>query len=471
MSKRPDYIAAIDIGTTKIVAIIGRKTASGKLEVLGMGKSPSKGVKRGVVLNIEETASAIQDAVDVAEEKSGLKFKDVFVGIAGQHIRSVRNRGYRNIVGIEPEITQQDVDALHQDMFNIPIGAGEEIIHVIAQNYKVDNETGVRKPIGMSGKRLEANFHIVIGQIASMKNVKKCVERVGMNVKRLILEPLASSDAVLTSDEKEAGVALIDIGGGTTDIAVYHDGIICHTAVIPFGGNVVTKDIKEGCSILHRYAESLKIQYGSALGDIAQDDKVVTIPGISGRDKKEISFKSLANIIQARMEEIIDAILYEIENSGYSDKLGAGIALTGGGALLKYLPQLVKFKTGFDVRIGFPNEHFSGSVSPEMNRPMFATSIGLILKGYEISEWEIQDTPLDEVMPTPIIEPKVEEPKKVLPTEEPVVEEKEEPKQPVAKEEPKEEVNENREKPQRESFISALKNTIIDIFDEKDMKM
>ncbi len=452
MSKGQEYIAAIDIGTTKIVAIIGRKNSSGKLEVLGMGKAPSKGVKRGVVLNIEETASAIQDAVNEAEEKSGLKFRDVYVGIAGQHIRSVRNRGYRNIVGVDPEIRQEDVDELHQDMYNIPIGAGEEIIHVIAQNYKVDNEMGVKNPVGMSGKRLEANFHIVIGQIASMKNVKKCVERVGMNVKRLVLEPLASSDAVLTDDEKEAGVALIDIGGGTTDVAVFHDGIICHTAVIPFGGNVVTKDIKEGCSILHRYAESLKIQYGSALGDIAQEDKVVTIPGISGRDKKEISFKSLANIIQARMEEIIDAIMYEIENSGYADKLGAGIALTGGGALLKYLPQLVKFKTGFDVRVGFPNEHFAGSVNPEVNRPMYSTSVGLILKGCEIS----------------LTEPKEEEPPVIEET--PKIEEVKE-TEPIVFEEEKKKEELQPERTVKESFISTLKNTIIDIFDEKDTKM
>lgn len=460
MSKGPEYIAAIDIGTTKIVAIVGRKNPSGKLEVLGMGKAPSKGVKRGVVLNIEETASAIQDAVNEAEEKSGLKFRDVYVGIAGQHIRSVRNRGYTNIVGVDPEIRQRDVNALHKDMQNIPIGAGEEIIHVIAQNYKVDSETGVKNPVGMSGKRLEANFHIVIGQMASMKNVKKCVERVGLNVKRLVLEPLASSDAVLTDDEKEAGVVLIDIGGGTTDVAVYHDGIICHTAVIPFGGNVVTKDIKEGCSILHRYAESLKIQYGSALGDVAQEDKVVTIPGISGRDKKEISFKSLANIIQARMEEIIDAIMYEVENSGYADKLGAGIALTGGGALLKFLPQLVKFKTGFDVRVGFPNEHFSGTVNPEVNRPMFSTSIGLILKGYNIAEEEEYEEP------KPIVEEKLvqeivqKEPEQIEPEQ----------KEPITftEEKPSEKVNKERNK---ESFISTLKNTIIDIFDEKDTKM
>jgi cell division protein FtsA len=275
-------------------------------------------------------------------------------------------------------------------MYKIPIGVGEEIIHILPQNFIVDNETGVKNPVGMSGTRLEANFHIVIGQVASAKNIGKCINRVGLEINELILEPLASAEAVLTDDEKEAGVIMADIGGGTTDVAVYYDNIIRHTAVIPFGGNVVTKDIKEGCAILHRQAESLKIQFGSALGDIAPDDKVVTIPGISGREPKEISFKSLAYIIQSRMEEVIDAVTFEVENSGYYDKLAAGIVLTGGGALLRHLPQLVKFKTGLDVRIGYPNEHLVGDVSDEINQPMFSTSIGLILKGYEYMEHKIR---------------------------------------------------------------------------------
>ena len=271
-------------------------------------------------------------------------------------------------------------------MHKIPIEIGEEIIHVIPQNFIVDNETGVKNPIGMCGRRLEANFHIVIGQVASAKNIEKCIRKSGLNVKDLILEPLASSDAVLTSDEKEAGVVLVDIGGGTTDVAVYYDNIIRHTAVIPFGGNVVTKDIKEGCSILHRFAEQLKLQYGSALGDIAPEDKVVSVPGISGREPKEISFKSLAYIIQSRMEEIIDAVNFEIQSSGYADKLSAGVVLTGGGAMLKHLPQLVKFKTAMDVRIGLPNENLSGSSREEINQPMFATSVGLIMRGFDYLE-------------------------------------------------------------------------------------
>ncbi len=383
MAKKEHLLAAVDIGTTKIVAIVGKQTENRKLEILGMNKTASKGVKRGVVLNIEETVNAINTAVTEVKKQTGINFKDVFVGIAGQHIKSVRNRGYFNRDSYDDEITKKDIQRLIDDMYKIPIDAGEEIIHVLPQNFIVDSETGVKNPVGMSGKRLEGNFHIVIGQIASAKNISKCINRVGLNVEELILEPLASSEAVLTEDEKEAGVALVDIGGGTTDIAVYYDDIIRHTAVIPFGGNVITKDIKEGCSILSRQAESLKITFGSALGDLAQEDKIVTIPGISGRDPKEISFKSLAYIIQSRMEEIIDAAMFEIENSGVLDKLSAGIVFTGGGALLRHLPQLVKFKTGLDVRVGYPVEQLATESIEEVNQPMYSTSVGLLLKGYE----------------------------------------------------------------------------------------
>jgi cell division protein FtsA len=383
MNANEQFVAAIDIGTTKIVSIVGQKKENGKLEILGLSRAPSKGVKRGVVLNIEETVNAIQSTVEDVQLRSGIMFSNVYVGIAGQHIKSMRNRGYINRDSRDEEITKEDIIKLIEDMYKIPIDVGEEIIHVLPQNFIVDNETGVKNPVGMSGCRLEANFHIVIGQVASAKNIEKCVNRVGLEINELILEPLASSEAVLTEDEKEAGVALVDIGGGTTDVAVYYDSIVRHTAVIPFGGNVVTKDIKEGCAILNRQAESLKIQFGSALGDIASEDKVVTIPGISGREPKEISFKSLAYIIQSRMEEIIDAVAFEIENSGYYEKLSGGIVLTGGGALLRHLPQLVKFKTGMDVRIGFPNEHLTGEVTDEINHPMYSTSIGLVLKGYE----------------------------------------------------------------------------------------
>jgi cell division protein FtsA len=386
MSKKEQYVAAIDIGTTKIVAIVGKKNENGKIEILGLSKTPSKGVKRGVVLNIEETVNAIQTTVEDVQKRSGILFTEVFVGIAGQHIKSMKSRGYIMRDAYDDEIQKDEVFKLIEDMHKIHIDIGEEIIHVIPQNFIVDNETGVKSPIGMCGRRLEANFHIVIGQVAAAKNIEKCIRKANLTVKDMILEPLASSDAVLTEDEKEAGVVLVDIGGGTTDVAVYYDNIIRHTAVIPFGGNVVTKDIKEGCAILQRHAEQLKIQYGSALGDMAAEDKVVSIPGISGREPKEISFKSLAYIIQSRMEEIIDAVNFEIQNSGYADKLAAGVVITGGGAMLKHLTQLMKFKTAMDVRIGLPNEHLAGSAKNEICQPMYATSVGLIMRGFEYLE-------------------------------------------------------------------------------------
>ena len=441
MTNKNQLVAAIDIGTTKIVALVGQINENNRLEILGMSKTVSRGVKRGVVLNIEETVGAIETTVREAQAQSGIVFRDVFVGIAGQHIKSVRNRGYINRDSYEDEITREDVKKLIEDMYRIPVENGEEIIHVLPQSFTVDSETGVKNPVGMSGKRLEANFHIVIGQISSAKNIEKCINRAEMKVKQLILEPLASSEAVLTDDEKEAGVAMVDIGGGTTDIAVYYDDIIRHTAVIPFGGNVITRDIKEGCSILQRQAESLKIQFGSALGDLALEDKIVTIPGISGREPKEISFKSLAFIIQSRMEEILDAVLFEIENSGYLDKLSAGIVITGGGAMLKNLPQLVKFKTGLDVRIGFPNERLAAEKTEEVNQPMYATSIGLLLKGAEFLREH------NDVIPC---EPALEEVK----TEKPKVKKK----------------DENR-KIAKNSLITHWKQQISNIFEENDTSM
>ncbi len=438
MAKMNEYVAAIDLGTTKIVTLIGKKNPNGKFQIVSQSKTPSTGIKRGVVLNIEETVASIQRTVDEAQAQSGIILSDVFVGIAGQHIRSIKNRGYINRDNIESEITAEDVQKLINDMYKIPIEVGEEILHVLPQDFIVDNEPGVR-PIGMMGRRLEANFHIVIGQTASAKNIEKCVNRVGLKVNDLILEPLASSEAVLTEDEKEAGVVLVDIGGGTTDVAMFYDGIVRHTAVIPFGGNVITNDIKEGCSILFRQAESLKVQFGSALGDMAPEDKIVTIPGISGRDPKEISFKSLAYIIQSRMEEIIDAVNYEIENSGYAEKLSAGIVLTGGGALLRHLSQLVKFKTGYDVRIGFPNEHLSADSSEDINQPMYATAIGLILKGYD------QVSHIEKEVEEIIVKKEVEvtpEQKEVIPTN-----------------------------VKKSSIMDGLKKTLANMFEEKDMEM
>jgi len=373
-------ISAIDIGTTKIVAVIGSVSDKGKVKILGMGKTVSKGVRRGAVINIDDASSAIKEAVEQAEQQSKLKFKDVYVGIAGQHIKSMKNRHSKYIQSPDNEIKQSDIDELLADMYNIALEVGEKVIHVIPQSYTVDNERGEKKPIGMFGKRLEANYHIVVGDISQAKHIYKSIERAGLNIIDVMLEPLASSEAVLTEDEKEIGVAMVDIGGGTTDIAIYYDGILRHTSVIPFGGDAVTKDIKEACSILHRQAEKIKIQFGTALGEAVEDDQV-SVPGISGREPKIFSLKFLSQVIEARMTETIESINYEIENSGYAEKLGAGIIITGGGALLKYLRQLMSYKTSQDVSIGYPNKCLSVE-EIKMNLPIYSTSIGLLLTGY-----------------------------------------------------------------------------------------
>lgn len=391
MPHKNEYVAAIDLGTTKIVTLIGKKNDNNKIHIVAYGSTTTSGIRRGIVHNIEETVASIQRTVEQVRQKTEIELRDVFVGIAGQHIKTLKTSNGITLRDDEEIISPENVDALIQDTYKIALEPGEEILHALPQSFIVDNETGIKNPIGVAGKKLSANFHLVIGQTHSAKNIEKCVNRLKLSVKDLILEPLASAEAVLTEDEKEAGVVLLDIGGGTTDLAIFYDGIVRHTAVIPFGGEIITHDIKEGCAILKRQAEQLKVQYGSALGDIAPDDKVVTIPGISGRDPKEISFKSLAYIIQSRIEEILGFVNFEIENSGYADKLNAGIVLTGGGAKLRHLSQLVKFNTGYDVRIGFPNEHLSADSAESINIPEMSTGIGLIIKGLEYMESD--DTP------------------------------------------------------------------------------
>ncbi len=384
-----DIIVGLDIGTTKIAVLVGQRNEHGKIEILGVGKAPSFGVRRGVVSNIEQTVQSIRAAVDEAEKKSNVEIKSVHVGIAGQHIKSLKHSGSRIRESIDEPISQKDVDSLIDSMYKLVMLPGEEIIHVLPQEYTIDSETGIKNPIGHEGVRLEANFHIITGQMAAAKNIKKCVEKAGLQVVDLVLEPIASSAAVLSEEEKEAGVALVDIGGGTTDIAIFYDKIIRHTAVIPFGGNVITEDIKEGCSILQKHAEEMKIKFGSALAKENQDNEIIVIPGLKGRTPKEISTKNLASIIEARMKEILELVAFEIKNSGYEKKLIAGIVVTGGGAQLKHIKQLVEYTIGLDTRIGYPNEHL-GKSTEDVTSPLFSTGVGLVLQGYE--ELEVEKT-------------------------------------------------------------------------------
>jgi len=382
-SREKDIVVGLDIGTTKIVCMVGSKNEFGKIEILGMGKSESVGVSRGVVSNIDKTVVSIETAVAEAEAQSGVNIRVVNVGIAGQHIKSLQHRGEKIRHTGEDEISQVDIDGLIDDMYKLVTLPGEEIIHVLPQEYIVDNEQGIKEPIGMAGTRLEANFHIITGKLTAAKNIYKCVEKAGLQIAELILEPLASSEAVLSDEEKEAGVALVDIGGGTTDIAIFQDQIIRHTAVIPFGGNIVTEDIKEGCTIIKSQAELLKVKFGSALANENQENEIVSIPGLRGRSPKEISVKNLANIIQARLEEIVENIYFEIKNSGFEKKLIGGIVITGGGSQLKHICQLVEYMTGMDTRIGYPNEHLASKNTEEIISPVFSTGVGLVIKGLE----------------------------------------------------------------------------------------
>ncbi|MBN2639570.1 MAG: cell division protein FtsA [Bacteroidales bacterium] len=390
-----EIIVGLDIGTTKIACIVGRRNDYGKIEILGYGKTESIGVKRGVVTNIEDTVRSIKMAVSQATEQSNVEIKYVNVGIAGQHIKSIQHRGTLIREDADEEITPMEVEQLIHNMYKLNMAPGEEIIDVIPQDYIIDDEDGIRQPVGMLGNKLEANFHIIIGQTAAAKNIYKCIKKAGLEDSQLILEPIASAQAVLSDEEKEAGVVLVDIGGGTTDIAIFQDNIIRHTAVIPFGGDIVTEDVKEGCSIIRRHAEELKVKFGSALASENREDEIVAIPGLRGRAPKEITLRNLASIIQARMEEIIEHVYYEIKNSGFEKKLIAGIVLTGGGSLLKHIHQLTEFTTGMPTRIGYPNEHLAKETKADVASPMFATGVGLVIEGINRFEANLKLKPDD----------------------------------------------------------------------------
>jgi cell division protein FtsA len=393
----------LDIGTTKIVTMIGRENDYGKLEILGIGKTKSLGVHRGVVNNITQTIQSIQDAVQEAEISSGFKIEDVVVGIAGQHIRSIQHSDYITRSNSDEVIDENDIDALINQVHKLIMLPGEEILHVLPQEYKIDGQAEIKEPIGMYGGRLEANFHVVVGQIASIRNIGRCVKNSGLGLAGITLEPLSSANAVLSLEEKEAGVALIDIGGGTTDLAIFKDGIIRHTAVIPFGGNVITEDIKEGCSIIEKQAELLKVKFGSAWPGENKENEIVSIPGLRGREPKEISLKNLSKIIHARVVEIISQVFSEIKNYGHEEqkkKLIAGIVITGGGSQLNHIKQLTEYITGMDTRIGYPNEHLAGDSSEATTSPLYATAVGLVMNAVEIQsknqilkENNIEDVP------------------------------------------------------------------------------
>jgi cell division protein FtsA len=378
-------VVGLDIGTTKICALVGRKDDFGKIEILGMGKAKSEGVIRGVVSNISQTVHAINEAIAEAEKQSNTNIRAVNVGIAGQHIESLTQHGSIIRKSSDDEITMDDLNRLNNDMYATIVPPGTEILHVMPQDYILDGEPNIKEPVGMSGSRLEADFNIITAQASAIRNIKRCVmDHCQIEIDNLILEPIASSMAVLTEEEREAGVVLVDIGGGTTDVAVFYENIIRHTAVIPFAGNSITSDIKEGCKIMDSSAEKLKTTFGCAIAHIIETNEFVQVPVLKGREPKLVGIKDVAMIIEARMQEIIELVHNEIIKSGYVNKLVGGIVVTGGGSQLRGADTLFQAMTGMETRIGHPNEYLGRSKiqNDVAQNPMYATTVGLVLAGF-----------------------------------------------------------------------------------------
>jgi cell division protein FtsA len=382
MSENEQIVVGLDIGSTKVCAVVASIDEQEQIHILGVGKAQSDGLNRGVVVNIDKTVNAIRAAVEQAELASGIEVNSVNVGIAGDHIRSIRSKGVITINNKDKEITIRDVERLLEDCQRIMLPPDQQIIHVIPQEFVVDGQDGISDPVGMSGMRMEAEVHIITGLVSAAKNIYRCVERAGYQVADIILEPLASSYAVLDREEKEAGVVLVDIGGGTTDLAVFQDNTIRHTAVIAIAGKKVTDDIRIGLSVLDDQAEKLKHKHGECFVDMIEDDETITVPGIAGRPPKEITKSILAKIIQARMEEIMEIVAIEVKRSGYSDKLSAGLVLTGGGSLIKNVCPLANEVLGMDAKIGRPLG-LAGGLIDEVNSPIYATGVGLVIHALE----------------------------------------------------------------------------------------
>ncbi len=455
-------IVGLDIGTTKIAAIAGRKNEFGKLEILGFGRANSNGVQHGQVLNIDQTIKAIQQALQNCQlSNPDLEVNEVYVGIAGHHIKSIQTRGDLVRQDAENEIQASEIEQLINNARKTFIPAGDQIIDVIPQEFHVDNNQNIKDPIGVNGVKVGANFLILTGDRNAIRNINRSVERSGLVTKDLVLQPLASASAVMSDIDLEAGVAILDIGGGTSDLAVFYEGILKHTAVIPFGGENITNDIRMGLGVLKSQAEAMKVQFGSALAEEAKANAYVTIPGLKGMPAKEISVKSLAGIIQARMSEILDFVTYHLKQVGMDSRmLNGGIILTGGGSQLKHLIQLTEYITGLNARIGLPNEHLAPNHIDELKKPMYSTCIGLILKGY--NDYEQNYKVFAETFK------KVEVPKSltVAGTANSLISQKVEIKAPQVTTLTPEQIEKRKSK-----FWDRFKNNLIDIFSEEEDKL
>ena len=379
MSKKEtnSLIVGLDIGTSKVVAIVGEITLEGDIDIIGIGTQPSRGLKKGVVVNIESTVQSIQRAVEEAELMAGCQIRSVYTGIAGSHIRSINSHG---IVAIkEKEVTAADVARVIDAAKAVAIPADQRIIHVLPQEFVIDNSEGIRDPISMSGVRLEAKVHLVTGAVSAAQNIIKCVRRCGLEVDDIILEQLAASAAVLTDDEKELGVCLVDIGGGTTDIAVFSDGAIRHTAVIPIAGDQVTNDIAVALRTPTQYANEIKIKYACALRQLAAEDETIEVPSVGDREPRTLARQTLAEVVEPRYEELLGLVQAELRRSGFEEICAAGVVLTGGSSKMEGAIELAEEIFHMPVRLGYP-QHISGLVDVVRN-PIYATGVGLLLFG------------------------------------------------------------------------------------------
>ena len=382
MTESKDLIVGLDIGTSKIVALVAEATPEGSLNIIGMGQSPSRGLKKGVVVNIEATVSAIQRALEEAELMANCKITHVYTGIAGSHIKAQNSSGMLPIR--DREVSQSDVDRVIEIARALNIPADQQVLHVLPQEFIIDGQDGVREPLGMSGVRLEVKVHIVTGAVSAAQNIVKCVRRCGLEVKDLVLQPLASSHAVLNDDEKDLGVCIVDIGGGTTDIAVFTRGAIQHVAVIPIAGDQVTNDIAQTLRTPTREAEDLKIQHGIALRQLADPKEMIEVPGIGDRGPRMLSKQLLSEVIEPRVEELFSLVQAELRRSGFEEQISSGIVLSGGASQMKGMVELAEEVFHMPVRIGVPE--YIGGFSERVRNPRFATGVGLLLDGLEKHE-------------------------------------------------------------------------------------
>jgi cell division protein FtsA len=374
-------VAGLDLGTTKTCAIIGEQDEDGLVHIVGVGTTPSTGLKKGAVVNIEQTILSIRKAVQDAERMAGVQVSSVYAGIAGGHIKGITSRGVIAVSRRDKEITEEDRVRVIEAAQQIAIPLDREIIHVIPQEFIVDNQDGIKSPVGMSGVRLESEVHIVTGAVTGVQNIVRSVERAGLGVDAIILQPLASAEAILSEDEKELGVVLLDIGGGTTDIAVFINGSLMHTGIITLGGDLVTKDVAVGLHTPYGEAEQLKLQRGCALTSLVPDDEEIVVPGVGGRPERRMPRRVLSEIIGPRMEEIFELVLAELKRHGFEDRVPAGAVLTGGAVMLEGTVELAEKVLQLPVRVGSPKR--VGGLTDVVSNPAYSTSVGLVLMGFQ----------------------------------------------------------------------------------------